>query len=394
MTVTQEAAHSHVSAQFLDETQRSIQTLARDFAEGEITPVSKKLESGDLDTLKLLWGKLADAGLTGLTFPEQYGGPAVDTLSYMLAIEEIAKVSASLAVTLSVHTSVGGLPILYYGTEAQKEKYLPNIISGKTVAAFGLTEPGSGSDAGNGSNRADKQADGSFKMSGSKIFITNAQIADVFVVTARTDVNRPGDKGLSAFIMDRGLPGFSINKGDDKLGIIGSDWGELHFDNTPVALEQLLGEEFHGFKIFMRCLDVGRISIGAISLGLAEGCLEAATKYAKERKQFGKSISEFQAIQFKLADMATRIEAARSLVYHAARLKDAGHAFGKEASFAKLYASEACNFCATEAVQIFGGYGYTKDFPVERFFRDAKVMELVEGTSEIQRLVISRHLLR
>jgi alkylation response protein AidB-like acyl-CoA dehydrogenase len=231
-------------------------------------------------------------------------------------------------------------------------------------------------------------------MNGTKIFITNAQISDVFVVTGRTDPSRADAKGLSAFIVERGTPGFQINKGDEKLGIIGSDWGELYFDNCKLAPDQLLGQEGQGFAIFMRCLDVGRISIGSISLGLAEGCLEASVQYAQERQQFGKPIADFQAIQFKLADMASKIEAARHLVYNAARLKDAGKPFGAEASMAKLYASEICNFCAREAVQIFGGYGYTKDFPVERFFRDAKVMELVEGTSQIQRLVIARHLLK
>lgn len=376
----------------LTETQRSIQELARDFARGEVKPVVKTLETGDLDTLKSLWSKLADAGLTGLPFPEEYGGPALDTLSYMLAIEEIAKVSASLAVTLSVHTSVGALPILYSGSQEQKEKYLPDLVSGKKVAAFGLTEAGAGSDAGSGTNRADKNGE-DYVMNGSKIFITNAQIADIFVVTGRTDNTRQDDKGLSAFIIERGTPGFQINKGDDKLGIIGSDWGELYFDNCPLPKSQLLGEEGKGFKIFMNCLDVGRISIGTISLGLAEACLEASVEYCKQRQQFNRPLADFQAIQFKIADMATKIEAARRLIYNAARLKDAGVNFSKEASMAKLYASEICNFCAKEAVQIFGGYGYTKDFPVERYFRDAKVMELVEGTSQIQRIVIARHIM-
>lgn len=378
---------------FLTETQHSIRDLAREFAQGEVAPVVKTLESGNLETLKSVWAKLSEAGLAGLPFPEEYGGPGLDTLSYMLSLEEMAKVSSSLAVTLSVHTSVGGMPILYYGTPAQKEKYLPDIISGKKIAAFGLTEPGSGSDAGSGMNRADKTETG-YTLNGTKIFITNAQIADVFVVTGRTDPTRGDDKGLSAFIVDRGVPGFHINKGDEKLGLIGSDWAELYFDNCHLPTEQLLGEEGKGFKIFMHCLDTGRIGIAAISLGLAEACLEASVKYARERKQFGKPIADFQAIQFKLADMGTKIEAARHLVYNAARLKDTGGPFGKEASMAKLYASEICNFCAKEAVQIFGGYGYTKDFPVERYFRDAKVMELVEGTSQIQRIVIARHMLK
>lgn len=379
-------------AMFLSETQQSIQELAREFGQREILPVSKSLESGDLDTLKALWNKLAEAGLTGLPFPEEYGGAEVDALSYMLAIEELAKVSASFAITLSVHTSVGGLPILFYGTPEQKAKYLPELTSGRQVAAFGLTEPNAGSDAASGINKATRNGNG-YVLNGSKIFITNAQIAGVFVVTGRTNPEIKGDKGLSAFIIERNQPGFSVEKGDEKLGIKGSDWGELYFADCHVPENQLLGPEGAGFKIFMECLDVGRISIGAISLGLAEACLEASVKYAKEREQFGKPLSDFQAIQFKLADMAMKIEAARALVYNAARLKDSGAPFSKEASMAKLFASEMCNFCAKEAVQIFGGYGYTKDFPVERYFRDAKVMELVEGTSQIQRLVIARQLL-
>ncbi|MBY0405732.1 MAG: acyl-CoA dehydrogenase family protein [Cyanobacteria bacterium] len=378
---------------FLDDTQRSIQELARDFAQREIQPVVKTLELGDLETLKGLWGKLSEAGLTGLPFPEAYGGPEVDSLSYLLALEQIAKVSTSFAITLSVHTSVGGMPIQFFGTDTQKAKYLPDIISGQKVAAFGLTEPGSGSDAGSGMNRADK-VEGGYRLNGTKIFITNALMAEVFIVTGRTDSSRKDDKGLSAFIVDRNTPGFQINKGDEKLGIVGSDWGELYFDNCFVPEENLLGVENQGFKIFMHSLDIGRISIGVISLGLAEACLEASLKYAQERKQFGQSISQFQAIQFKLSNMATKIEAARHLVYHAARLKDSGKPFAQEASMAKLFASEASNYCANEAVQIFGGYGYTKDFPVERYFRDAKCLEIVEGTSQIQRLIISKHLLR
>lgn len=378
---------------FLNETQRSIRDLAQEFATQQISPVVKKLEEGDIELLKTLWAKLGEAGLTGLTFPEEYGGPELDTLSYMLAIEEIAKVSASLATTLSVHTSVGGLPILYYGTAEQKAKYLPKLISGEHIAAFGLTEPGSGSDAGAGSNQAHK-VDGGYQLNGTKIFITNAQIAQVFIITGRTNPEIQSDKGLSAFIVERDTPGFHIHPGDEKMGLKGSDWGELQFDQCRIGQEQLLGQEGEGFKIFMRCLDVGRISIAAISLGLAEACLDASVQYAKERAQFGKPIANLQAIQFKLANMATTIEAARHLVYNAARLKDAGKPFGQEASMAKLYASQVCNQCAKEAVQIFGGYGYTKDFPVERYFRDAKVMELVEGTSQIQRLVIARHLLR
>lgn len=377
---------------FLSAEQTDIRQLAREIAQREVAPQVKAMEAGDLAALKATWAKLAEAGLTGLPFEEQYGGAGVDYLGYMLALEEIAKVSASLAVTLSVHVSVGSFPILYSGTQAQKEKYLPDLVSGKKVAAFGLTEPNAGSDAANGLSKAERNGKG-YVLSGSKIFITNAQIADTFVVTARTNHVASGSGGLSAFVVERGHAGFYIEPGDKKLGLHGSDWGELRFEDCHLPDDQRLGEEGNGFKLFMECLDAGRVGIGAISLGLAEACLEASTRYATERQQFGKSLSTFQAIQFKLADMATRIEASRLLVYNAAQRKVAGLDFSYEAALAKLYASEAANFCAKEAVQIFGGYGYTKDFPVERYFRDAKAMEIVEGASQVQRLVISRKIL-
>jgi alkylation response protein AidB-like acyl-CoA dehydrogenase len=388
MSVLNQSANS----MFLTEEQESIRDLARDFVERELKPVSKTLETGDVETLKRLWARMAETGLTGLPFPEEYGGTGADSLSYFLVLEEIAKVSSALATSLSVHVSLTGLPILYYGTDAQKARYLPGIVGGETIGAFALTEPNAGSDAGAGLTRADKK-DGQYILNGSKIFITNALIASVFVATARTDQATPGPKGLSAFIIDRDTPGMTITKGDDKMGLLGSDWGELHYDDCAIAESQRLSDEGQGFKLFMRSLNIGRISIGAISLGVAEACLEASLQYAKERKQFGKSIGELQAIQFKLADMAMKIEAARNLVYNAARLKEAGKDFATEASMAKLYASEICNECAKEAVQIFGGYGYTKDFPVERYFRDARVMSLFEGTSQIQRTVIARNLL-
>lgn len=377
---------------FFTDEQESIRGLARDFVEKELKPVVKQLETGDLDILKSLWGKMAETGLTSLPFSEEYGGAAVDSLSYFLVLEEIAKVSAALATSLSVHVSLSGLPIQYYGNEAQKQKYLPDLIAGTKIGAFALTEPNAGSDAGAGITTAEKDGD-DYILNGSKLFITNALIGHVFIATARTDAKTPGPKGLSAFIIERDTPGMTITKGDEKMGLLGGDWGELHFDNCRIPASQRLSDEGQGFKLFMRSLNIGRISIGAISLGLAEACLDAAVQYAKERKQFGKAIADFQAIQFKLADMALKIEAARSLVYNAARLKEAGKDFALEASMAKLYASEMCNQCASEAVQIFGGYGYTKDFPVERYFRDARVMSLFEGTSEIQRTIIAKHLM-
>lgn len=377
---------------FLTAEQESIRDLARDFVDRELNPVSKQLETGDLSVLKALWGKMADMGLTGLPFPEEFGGAQVDSLSYFLVLEEIAKVSAALATSLSVHVSLSGLPILYYGTDAQKQQYLPDLVSGRKIGAFALTEPNAGSDAGAGLTHAVKN-DRGYVLNGSKIFISNALIGGVFIATARTNPEIGGPKGLSAFIIDRDTAGMTITKGDEKMGLLGGDWGELHFDNCQVTTEQRLSDEGQGFKLFMNSLNIGRISIGAISLGIAEVCLEASVQYAKERQQFGKPIADFQAIQFKLADMALKIEAARNLVYNAARLKEAGKDFALEASMAKLFASEMCNECAAEAVQIFGGYGYTKDFPVERYFRDARVMTLFEGTSQIQRMVIARNIL-
>ncbi len=376
---------------FLSDEQKSIQQMVRDFAETEIRPAVQDIEQ-DRQALWSIWEKMAALGLTGLQFPEEYGGAATDSVSYLLAIEELAKVSASVAVTLSVHTTVGILPIYEWGTEAQKQKYLPPLISGQKMAAFGLTEPNAGSDAGRGLTRADA-VNGHYVLNGSKIFITNSHLADIFVMTARTERDLPDHKGLSAFIVEKGVNGFVVEEGDGKLGIQGSDWGTLVLEDVEVPADNLLGTRQQGFKIFMNSLDAGRISIGAMSLGIAEACLADSLKYAGERRQFGKPLSDFQAIQFKLADMAVEIEAARHLVYHAAQLKDAGKPFSKEASMAKLWASEACMRAADQAVQIHGGYGYTKDFPVERYFRDAKCTELVEGTSQIQRLVIARHLL-
>ncbi|MBY0450900.1 MAG: acyl-CoA dehydrogenase family protein [Cyanobacteria bacterium] len=378
---------------FLTETQLGVQALAREFVQKDLNPVLSVLETGDLNTLKAMWQRMADIGLTGLPFPEEYGGSAVDSLSYFLVLEEIAKASSALATSLSVHVSLGGLPILYYGTDDQKARYLPDVVQAKKIGAFALTEPNAGSDAGSGLTKAEKNGSG-YVLNGSKLFITNAFIASFFVSTARTNREISGAKGLTAFLVDTETPGLVIHEGDEKMGLKGSDWGELTFEDCKVPEAQRLSEEGVGFKIFMKSLDIGRISIGAISLGVAEACLDASLEYAKQRYQFGKTLSEFQAIQMKLADMAMQIEAARSLVYSAARLKEAGLPFSKEASMAKCYASEMCNACAREAVQIFGGYGYTKDFPVERYFRDARVMSLFEGTSQIQRTVIAKHLLK
>jgi acyl-CoA dehydrogenase len=380
---------------FLSNEQKSIRSLASEFVQKSVLPVVKQLETGDLDLLKQLWATMAETGLTGLAFPEEYGGSAVDSLSYVLVLEEIAKASAALATSLSVHVSLAGYPLLASGTAEQKATYLHAMVAGEKIGAFALTEPNAGSDAGSGLTRAEKQGN-QYCLNGTKLFITNALIGHVFIATARTQPDTKetkGAKGLSAFIIERDTPGMTITKGDEKMGLLGGDWGELHFNNCMVDETQRLSDEGNGFRLFMHSLNIGRISIGAISLGLAEACLESALQYAKERQQFGKPIASFQAIQFKLADMAVKIEAARNLVYNAARLKEAGKDFATEASMAKYYASEICNQCASEAVQIFGGYGYTKEFPVERYFRDARVMSLFEGTSQIQQMVIAKKLL-
>ncbi|MFN8614560.1 MAG: acyl-CoA dehydrogenase family protein [Vampirovibrionales bacterium] len=381
---------------FLTETQQSIQELARQFVADDVWPVSTLLEKGeaagdDYATLRHLWQRMGELGFTGLPFPEQYGGSATDSLSYFLVLTEIAKASAALATALSVHVSLIGLPLLEFGTPEQQAKYLPNLITAQTIGAFALTEANAGSDAASGLCKAEKDGD-DYVLNGTKLFISNAMLADVFLVTARTNPGDTTHRGLSAFIIERGMAGFSIVPGEEKMGLKGGDWGELVFDNCRIPASQRFGPEGHGFKVFMNSLNVGRIGIASVSLGVAQACLDASLKYSAERQQFGQSINQFQAIQFKLADMATEIEAAKQLVISAARLKEGKQPFAQEASMAKLYASELANRCANTAVQIHGGYGYTTDFPVERFFRDARVMSLFEGTSEIQRTIIARGL--
>jgi alkylation response protein AidB-like acyl-CoA dehydrogenase len=374
------------------EDQLAFSQLAQDFAHTEVLPCTALLELGDLPTIQLLWDKLSEAGFTGLTVPEAYGGADVDAASLLLVLQALAQVSAGLATSLSVHTGLGSMPILWGGSPALKDEILPRVASGQCIVAFGLTEPNAGSDAGAGAMRADRDGD-HYVMNGGKVFITNAHCAGGFVVTARTNVSDAGPKGLSAFWVPANTPGLTIAKADEKSGQLGSEWGNLFFEGCRIPALYRLGDEGEGFKLFMRGLDSGRLSIAAISLGLAEACLSASVAYTQQREQFGRRISQFQAIQFKLADMATDIEAARHLVYTGAKLKQVGVPYTREAAMAKLYASELANRCANQAVQILGGYGYTKDFPVERYFRDARVLTLYEGTSEVQRLVIGRTLL-
>ncbi|HET9950747.1 MAG TPA: acyl-CoA dehydrogenase family protein, partial [Candidatus Eisenbacteria bacterium] len=336
--------------------------------------------------------KMRELGLFGMTFPPEYGGAGLDTLSYAIAVEEISRACASTGITLAAHTSLGTWPIYAFGTDEQKRKYLPALCSGEKLAAFGLTEPEAGSDAGGTKTRAVKEGT-QYRINGRKIYITNGSVCGTAVFTAVTTPGI-GVRGISSFIIEKGTPGFSAGTKERKLGHRASDTVELYFENVTLPEDAMLGEEGGGFKQFMKTLDGGRISIGAMSVGIAQAALDAALKYAQERRQFGKAIAEFQAIQLLLAEMATEIEAARLLVYQTARYKDRGGSFTRHAAMAKLKASTIAMKCANLAIQIHGGAGYMTDHPVERYFRDAKLMEIGEGTSQIQMLVIARELLR
>jgi acyl-CoA dehydrogenase len=372
------------------EEQIMMRKMVREFAKSEVEPFVEEMEKGVFP--RVILQKMGELGLMGIPIPEEYEGAGMDFISYMIAIHEISKVSAALGVILSVHTSVGTYPILTFGTEKQKKKYVTKLAKGENLAAFCLTEPSSGSDAASMKTRAAKNGD-HYLLNGSKMFITNGGEADTYIVFARTS-SGTGSAGVSAFIVEKGTPGLIIGKDEHKMGLNGSRTVQLIFEDAKVPIENLLGEEGQGFKIAMANLDGGRIGIAAQSLGIAEAALEKATLYAKERHQFGKPIASRQGIAFKLADMATNVEAAKLLVYQVAYLKGNNLPCGKQAAMAKLFASKTAMEVATEAVQIFGGYGYTKDYPVERYFRDAKVCEIYEGTSEIQRIVISKHLLK
>ncbi|RJR08824.1 acyl-CoA dehydrogenase [Candidatus Parcubacteria bacterium] len=371
------------------EEQEMVRKMVRDFAETEIAPFVEKMEDGEFP--REILKKMAELGLMGMTIPEEYGGAGMDFPSYIIAINELSRVSATVGVILSVHTSVGTNPILYFGTEEQKQKYVTKLAAGEFLGAFALTEPSAGSDAGSLKTRAVKKDD-HYVLNGAKVFITNGGEADTYIVFASTNPEL-GTKGITAFIVEKETPGFIIGKDEHKMGLYGSKTVQLTFEDAKVPAENLLGQEGEGFKIAMANLDVGRIGIAAQSLGIAEAALQHAIAYAKEREQFGKPIALQQGVGFKLADMATAVEGAKLLTYRAANLRALGKPCGKEASMAKLFASQTAMNVATEAVQVYGGYGYTKDYPVERFFRDAKVCEIYEGTSEIQRLVIGKHLL-
>ncbi|WP_141992319.1 acyl-CoA dehydrogenase [Bacillus sp. B4EP4a] len=371
----------------LTEEHEMIRKMVRDFAQNEVAPTAaERDEEEQFD--REIFDKMAELGLTGIPWPEEYGGIGSDYLAYCIAIEELSRVCASTGVTLSAHTSLAGWPIYKFGSEEQKQKYLRPMAQGEKIGAYGLTEPSSGSDAG-GMRTTAKLVGDEYVISGSKIFITNGGIADTYVVFALTDPESK-QKGTSAFIIEKDFPGFSVGKKEKKLGIRSSPTTEIIFDECRVPKENLLGKEGEGFKIAMMTLDGGRNGIAAQAVGIAQGALDAAVGYAKERVQFGKPISAQQGIGFKLADMATGVEASRLLTYQAAWLESVGLPYGKESAMSKLFAGDTAMKVTTEAVQVFGGYGYTKDYPVERYMRDAKITQIYEGTQEIQKLVISR----
>jgi alkylation response protein AidB-like acyl-CoA dehydrogenase len=375
----------------LTENQKMIQDTIRKFAKEELEPKSADYDkSGEFPTENLK--KLAELGILGMVVPEQYGGAGFDFVSLAIAVEEISRACASTGVITAVHNSLVSYPILNWGNEEQKKKYLPKMVTGEKLGAFALTEPNAGSDPGSLEMTA-KLEGNHYLLNGTKRFITNGGKADVFVVIANTDKSK-GSKGISAFIVDRNSPGFSVGKHEDLMGLRATDNCELIFEDCKVPKENLLGQEGQGFKLALSLLDVSRIDIGAQAVGIAQAALDKSIIYSKERKQFGRAIAEFELIQAKLAEMAMKIQAARLLTYNAAFQKDKGIGrFSQESSMAKLYAATIAVEVTREAVQIFGGYGYSKDYAVERYYRDAKCMEIYEGTSEIQKIVIARNLL-
>ncbi|WP_409296123.1 acyl-CoA dehydrogenase [Peribacillus sp. SCS-26] len=370
------------------EEQEMMRKMVRDFARTEIEPFIPKMEQGEFP--KEIIRKMGGLGLMGIPVPEEYGGAEMDYISYIIAVHELSKVSATVGVILSVHTSVGTNPILYFGTEEQKQTYIPKLASGEFLGAFALTESSAGSDAGSLKTRAVKDGD-SYILNGSKIFITNGGEADTYITFASTSPEK-GTKGISAFIVEKDTPGLIIGKDEHKMGLHGSRTVSLTFEDMRISKDQLLGEEDAGMKVAMANLEAGRIGIAAQALGIAEGAFGHAVSYAKEREQFGRPIAAQQGVAFKLAEMATNIEASKMLLYRAAHLRSEGIPCRKEASMAKLFASKTAVDTAIEAVQVYGGYGYTEEYPVERYFRDAKITEIYEGTSEIQRMVIGKEL--
>ena len=375
----------------LSKEHQLLRKMYRDFAENEVKPLAEELDEEERFPMETV-EKMAKLGMMGVYFPKQYGGAGADVLAYAMCVEELAKVCGTTAVVVSAHTSLCCAPIYENGTEEQKMKYLPDLLSGKKIGAFGLTEPNAGTDASGQQTTAVLDESGeNYILNGTKCFITNGNVADVFVVMAMTDKSK-GTKGISAFIVEKDFPGFSQGKHEKKMGIRGSSTCDLIFEDCIVPKANLLGKEGEGFKIAMKTLDGGRIGIAAQALGLGEGAVNEAIKYTKERVQFGKRISQFQNTQFQLADMHTRMQAAQFLVYSAACKKQNHEPYSMDAAMAKLFAAEAASDVTRRAVQLFGGYGYTREYPVERMMRDAKITEIYEGTSEVQRMVISSHL--
>ncbi|BCJ86205.1 acyl-CoA dehydrogenase family protein [Effusibacillus dendaii] len=374
----------------LTKEQKMLRDMVKDFTDREIAPKAAEVDRTARFPLET-FQKMGELGFLGIPFSEEYGGIGGDTVSYALAVEEVGRACGSTGLSYAAAVSLGAAPIYYFGTEEQKKRFLVPLATGQALGAFGLTEPSAGSDAGSTQTKA-TLVGGEYVINGSKCFITNASFAKTVIVTAVTGKAANGKNIISAIIVPTDTPGFQVSKEYEKLGLRGSNTAELILEDVRVPAENLLGDAQAGFKQFLYTLDGGRISIGALSVGIAQAAFEAALQYAKERTQFGHSISKFQAIQFKLADMAMHIELARNMVLKAAWLKDNQRPFGKEAAMAKLYASEICMRACDQSIQIHGGYGYMKDFPVERYLRDAKLMEIGEGTSEVQRLVIARHL--
>ena len=375
----------------LTDTQRMIRDTVREFARKELAPRAAALdESGEFPREN--FKKLAELGLTGIPVPEEYDGAGAGAVSMALTLEEIAKACGSTCLTLAAHTSLGTMPIVMFGNEELKKRYVPPNARGETIGSYGLTEPGAGSDSGSTQTTAVRDGDG-WRINGSKIFMTNASVAGVMTITAVTDKDADKHERISAFVLEPGWKGVTVAKREDKLGCRASDTCYVTFEDVRVPDTHLLGERGKGWRYFMEVLDSGRIGIGAMALGLAEGAYERCLEYAKERKTFGKPIGAHQAIAFMLADMKVEIEAARHLVFHAAHLKDAGKPFRLEASIGKLFASEMAMRVTRNAIQVLGGYGYMTEYGVERYYRDAKLCEIGEGTSEIQRIVISRSIL-
>lgn len=370
----------------LSEEHIQLQQTFREFAENEVKPLAKELDETERFPTETVQ-KMAEMGMMGLPIPEELGGSGVDQLGYVLAVEELSKVCATTGIILSAHTSLCCWPIMTFGTEEQKEKYLKPLASGQKLGAFALTEPSAGTDASMQKSTAVLEGD-HYILNGNKVFITNAGAADVFIVFAMTDKEQ-GTRGITAFILERDMPGFTMGKPENKMGLRASFTCELVFDNVHVPVENRLGAEGKGFKIAMATLDGGRIGVGAQAVGIAQGAIDEAVKFTRERIQFGRRISQFQNTQFTLADMQTRTDAARMLVWRAAAAEQEGRPYTHLAAMAKLFASETASYVTNRAVQLCGGYGYTKDYPVERMMRDAKVTEIYEGTSEVQRMVIS-----